>query len=145
MKTQQEEKPAKSEILAEFLKFIQECENEYELAYEEVGREDRRLQDLLHEMEFAPDKLARNRTATKLHYSRVARRKNKDITTENEEIVTFFKNQKTLINGMKELLGRQRKKEEYLKGERIYRPRENEEATMPLKKKVIKVISNTTK
>ena len=114
----QQEKRRKSEVLSEFLKFLQDCENEYELAYEGVRREDKRLQDLLHEMEFAPDKLARNRVATKLHYSRVERRKNKDIVTENEEIVTFFKNQKSVINGMKELLGRQRKKEDYLNGER---------------------------
>ncbi len=141
----QQEKRRKSEVLSEFLKFLQDCENEYSLAYEEVGREDKRLQDLLHEMEFAPDKLARNRVATKLHYSRVERRKNKDIVTENEEIVTFFKNQKSVINGMKELLGRQRKKEEYLNGERTYKPRENEEITTPLKKKVMKVVSNATK
>lgn len=134
----------KSQVLAEFLKFIQECENEYDCAYEEVGREDRRLQDLLHEMEFAADRPERNKVATKLHRSRVQRRENKDIVQENEEIVTFFRSQKALVNNMKEMLGRQRKKEEYLKSDRKYKPRESEEVATPLKNKITAVFGKAT-
>ena len=42
-----------SEVLSEFLNFLDECEIRYQTAHEAVGLEDRRLQDLLHEMEFA--------------------------------------------------------------------------------------------
>ena len=90
-----------------------------------VGEEDKRLQDLLHEMEFAKDKVERNRVATKLQRSRRNRRENKDIVLMNEKVVEFFnepKNRDTL-NRMRQLLGQQRKEEEYLMGERTYIPR----------------------
>ena len=141
MEKKQSEEKSKAKKLEEFLKFIEECESEHELAFEEVGKEDRRLQDLLHEMEFAPDKAARNRVATKLHNSRVSRRKNKDIVKANEEIVAFCKNNRKIVNEMKELLGKQRKNEDYLNGDRVYKPREENEVTTKLKNnKVLKEI-----
>ena len=39
--------------LEEFLAWVKECEEQYRTASEAVALEDRRLQDLLHEMEFA--------------------------------------------------------------------------------------------
>ena len=59
----------------------------------------RRLQDLVHAMEFAVDK--------------------------SERIVKFFEEQKNrdTLNRMRQLLGQQRKEEEYLDGERVYKPR----------------------
>ena len=41
-----------SEQLEEFLGWVAECEKEYNTAAETVRREDIRLQDLLHELEF---------------------------------------------------------------------------------------------
>ena len=38
-----------------FLDFIDQCCADYRYAYEAVNEEDKRLQDLLHEIEFAPD------------------------------------------------------------------------------------------
>lgn len=64
-----------SDQLTEFLNFIDSCYAAYRLAYDAVNEEDRRLQDLLHEMEFAADKAARNRVATKLQHSRRERRR----------------------------------------------------------------------
>ena len=49
-----------------FLDFIDQCCADYRYAYEAVNEEDKRLQDLLHEMEFARDKAERNRVAPKL-------------------------------------------------------------------------------
>lgn len=98
---------------------------EYKYAYDMVGEEDKRLQDLLHEMEFAKDKAERNRVATKMQRSRRNRRENKDIVLMNEKVVDFFnepKNRDTL-NRMRQLFGQQRKEEEYLMGERTYIPR----------------------
>lgn len=114
-----------AEHLAKFLNFVDQCISEYRYAYGCVGEEDKRLQDLLHEMEFAPDKAERNRVATKLQQSRRRRRENKDICQRNELIVKFFEDQQNrrTLNQMRQLLGRQRKEEEYLQGERTYKPR----------------------
>ena len=114
-----------AEYLAEFLNFIDQCCTDYQFAYDAVGEEDGRLQDLLHEMEFATDKAERNRVATKLQNSRKERRRNKDVVKLNEQVVKFFdeKSHRDTLNKMRQLLGRQRKEEEYLFGERVYKPR----------------------
>ncbi len=108
-----------------FLNFIDECRREYQYAYEQVNEEDRRLQDLLHEMEFAPGRTERNQAAARLQQSRRIRRANKDIVKWNERIVKFFEDPKSrdVLNRMRQLLGQQRKEEEYLLSERVYKPR----------------------
>lgn len=67
-----------SEVLSEFLNFLDECEIRYQTAHEAVGLEDRRLQDLLHEMEFAEGENAKRRAGTKIQQSRRARRRMSD-------------------------------------------------------------------
>lgn len=59
-----------SEVLQGFLDYVDQIKAEYQSAREAVGKEDKRLQDLLHELEFAEDKAARNRVATKFQRSR---------------------------------------------------------------------------
>lgn len=112
-----------AEQLSEFLNFVEQSYADYQIASEALKEEDRRLQDLLHEMEFAADKAERNRVATKLQKSRRERRKNKDTVKLNEQVVRFFeeKPHRDTLNKMKQLLGRQRKEEEYLFGERVYK------------------------
>lgn len=114
-----------SEALSEFLDFLDTCERQYQTAKDAVGLEDRRLQDLLHELEFAQDKAERNRVATKFQRSRRERRKQKDEVQRLELIVNFFneQNHKNTVKKMRQLLGRQRKEEEFLKGKRTYKPR----------------------
>ena len=63
-----EVKPSKH--LEDFLNFLDQCAREYQYAFENMSTEDKRLQDLLHELEFAADKAERNRVATKLQNSR---------------------------------------------------------------------------
>lgn len=111
--------------LTAFLNFVDRCCADYRAAYEAVSTEDKRLQDLLHEMEFASDKAERNRAATKLQHSRRERRRNKDIMQMNELVVKFFdeKGNRDTLNRMRQLLGRQRKEEEFLFSERVYKPR----------------------
>jgi tRNA C32,U32 (ribose-2'-O)-methylase TrmJ len=60
-----------------------------------------------------------------MHRCRVDRRKNKDAVKELDEIVKFFneQNNKSTVNKLKQLLGRQRKTEEYLESDRVYKPR----------------------
>lgn len=111
--------------LERFLNYIDACRQEYTYAYGMVGEEDRKLQDLLHAVELAKDYKERNQAAAKLQQSRRSRRKNKDIVLMDERIVNFFnepKNRDTL-NRMRQLLGQQRKEEEYLTNERTYIPR----------------------
>ena len=114
--------------LERFLNFVDACSQEYKNAYEKVNEEDRRVQDFLHQMEFAKDQAERNRVATKLQKSRRSRRQNKDLVKRNEKVVLFFLEEKNrgALNRMRQLLGQQRKEEEYLSGERIYKPRVKE-------------------
>lgn len=123
-----ESSPAK--VLEEFLNAVAASKQEYQYAYDAVNEEDRRLQDLLHEVEFAPNKAERNRSATKLQQSRRRRRDYKDMVKKNEKLVKFFEEQKNreTLNRMRQLLGQQRKEEEYLASERTYKPRMGQEA-----------------
>ena len=116
---------APSEVLTGFLNYIDQCKCFYESAFDSVGTEDKRLQDLLHELEFAPDENNRRRAATKLQQSRRNRRKQKDEVQKYKLIVEFFEEpeNKRTLNKMQQLLGRQRKQEEYLDGERHYNKR----------------------
>ena len=118
-----------SEVLSEFLNFLDECEIRYQTAHEAVGLEDRRLQDLLHEMEFAEGENAKRRAGTKIQQSRRARRRQKDEVQRLERIVNFFheQNHRSTVKKMRQLLGQQRKEEEFLKGKRTYKPRVKEE------------------
>lgn len=114
-----------AERLKEFLDFIDQCHAEYQLTYDAVNDEDKRLQDLIHELEFSTNTAEKNRVATRLRNSRRERRRNKDIVKKNELIVEFFreKNHKDTLNKLRQLLGRQRREEEYLASNRVYKPR----------------------
>ena len=118
-------KKSPAEELTEFLNYIDAAAQEYRYAYDIINEEDRRLQDLLHEMEFAEDRTERNRVAARLQKSRRLRRENKDIVQKNERLVKFFEDQKNreTLNRMRQLSGQQRKEEEFLKSKRIYKPR----------------------
>nr|DAT74565.1 MAG TPA: hypothetical protein [Bacteriophage sp.] len=117
-----------SEVLQAFLDYIDQIKDEYQSARKAVRKEDKRLQDLLHELEFAEDKAVRNRVATKFQRSRRERRRYKDEVQRLELLIDFFdsQNHKATINKMRNLLGAQRKREEYINGERHYKPRVEE-------------------
>lgn len=114
-----------SEQLTNFLNFIDACISRYRYAFDNVGQEDKRLQDLLHEIEFASNKAERNKAATRLQRSRRIRRENKDEAKLYEKIAKFFedKGNKDALNRLRQLLGQQRKEEEYLSSNRTYNPR----------------------
>ena len=88
MSREKNEKEA-SEVLSDFLKFVRRCEDDYQAAREAVGVEDKRLQDLLHEMEFADGENAKRRAATKLQQSRRERRRQKDEVQRLEPIMRY--------------------------------------------------------
>lgn len=114
-----------SEVLQDFLNYIEHCRNEYKAAHDAVGVEDKRLQDLLHELEFAEGQNEKRRAGTRLQQSRRERRQRKDEVNRLELIVKFFDEpaHKSTLHKMRQLLGRQRKAEEYLNGERHYNKR----------------------
>ena len=115
--------------LEEFLGWAAECGRIYKEAFDAVHHEDLRLQDLIHELEFAENKAERNRVATKLQKSRKLRRRNKDIVKKYELVVNFLAEQgtKATLKKMRQLLGKQRTEEAYLAGERGYKPRAGKE------------------
>lgn len=114
-----------SEVLSEFLNYIDRIRYDYKAAHDAVKKEEKRLQDLLHGLEFATDENEKRRAGTKLQQSRRTRRQEKDEVKRLELIVKFFDepNPKNTLNKMRQLLGKQRKEEEYLNGERHYNNR----------------------
>ena len=120
-----DKKRTPAEALEDFLNYYYSSVLEYRYACDMVSEEDKRLQDLLHAMEFAKDRSERNKVATRLQQSRKSRRNNKDLVKMNEKLVKFFEDQKNrdTLNRLRQLLGQQRKEEEYLLGERTYKPR----------------------
>ena len=114
-----------SEVLSEFLAYIDRIRYDYKTAHDAVKKEEKRLQDLLHDIEFAEDENEKRRAGTRLQQSRRSRRRKKDEMMRLELVVQFFDEptQKSTINKMRQLLGKQRKQEEFLNGERHYNKR----------------------
>lgn len=104
-----------SEKIKDFLDFIEACQNAYSLAYENMKREDDRLQDLLHAIEFETRARERSKMCTKLHNSRIERRNNKNVVEMTADIVEFFQDpqHRKTLEQLKQLLGKVRKIEKY--------------------------------
>ena len=121
--SKQEKDP--SEVLSEFLNYIDRIRYDYKAAHDAVKKEEKRLQDLLHDIEFAEGENEKRRAGTRLQQSRRNRRRKKDEMMRLELVVQFFDEptQKSSINKMRQLLGKQRKQEEFLDGERHYNKR----------------------
>lgn len=117
-----------SEVLQDFINDIEKWKNEYQAAEDFVKKEDRRLQDLVHEVEFAENREMRNKVATRLHRSRRERRRQKDELMRRQLIVDFFNEpqNKKVLNNLRQLLGKQRTQEDFLNGKREYKPRVKE-------------------
>ena len=115
-----EKKP--SEIITEFLNFLEVAKNEYESAYADVGVEDKKAQTFLHDLEFAPNKNERNKVATKFQQSR---RKAKDRAQLYEYINNFYtdKQNQNLIKALRRLQNEQITREKYLFGNREFKNR----------------------
>lgn len=117
-----------SEQIKSFLDFINECQEPNAMAYDGVGEEDKRHQDLIHAIEFEedPDKIAQ--IGMRIHQNGVERRVYKDIYEVTSPVVEFARdpqNKKTL-NSAQQLLGEVRKVEKYHEN-RVYIPRIKEE------------------
>lgn len=114
-----------SEVMEQFLSYMDAVKAEYEDNFAIVGEEDRRLQDFLHALEFAPNKQERNKIATQFQRSRQRRRKAKDKVLELEKIYEFQKDQanRPFFKKLRGTLNQQRGTENYLAGQREYKKR----------------------
>lgn len=117
-----------SEVLQDFINYIDQCKTEHAAAEDKAKREDKRLQDLLHELEFATNREERNKVATKFQQSRRERRKQKDERMRRQLLVDFFNEpqNKKMLNQLRQLVGKQRTEEEFLNGKREYKKRVKE-------------------
>lgn len=114
-----------SEVITEFLNFFEAAGHEYESAYEDMGKEDKKEQTFLHDLEFAADKNERNRVATRFQQSRRTRRKAKDRVKLYEHIYNFCmdKQGQALIKALRRLQNEQITEEKYLFGNREFKNR----------------------
>lgn len=118
-----------SDTISDFLDFLDDVIYAYDENAQAEDLEDKRLQDLLHELEFSKNAKERNKVATKFAKSRQKRRIAKDERMMLEKIVDFcsIKENKDCIKRMRKLLNDQRIQEQMLLGERSYHPRVTED------------------
>lgn len=111
-----------SEVIEEFLSFLESANAEHIECDQTVDLCGKRNIDYLHDMEFAKDKGERNRIATKIHNNQVNRRIAKDRALELEKPAAFFvdKSNKAFIGQLRRLLKEQKEREKYLENEREY-------------------------
>ena len=113
-----------SEQIKSFLDFIDECRELNSMAYDGVGEEDKRHQDLMHELEFEDDPDTIAEIGMRVHQNRVQRRVYKDIYAVTAPVDKFARepqNKKTL-NLARQLLGEVRNVERHQEN-RTYVPR----------------------
>lgn len=116
-------KPSKE--IENFIKFVEHCRKIYNFEYENVGAEDKKTQTFLHDIEKTSTAKERSKIATQIHISRKARRESKDMVLLTEKINEFFndKQNQATLKKLSQLLGEQRKVENYVYSEREYKKR----------------------
>ena len=119
---QKQKKP--SEILQEFIEFLEDAKNMYELARKKCEEFDSLERHIYwaHRIEFAKDRNEKNRIATAHQKERLERRRYKDICDRYEKIHIFVysENNKATLKRLKGVVGAQKHQEEYLESKRHY-------------------------
>lgn len=117
--------PRFSDTISAFLKLMDDVQRDYTYNSEQVNLIDKLTQDYLHSLELdGLDYKGRAKVATQLARARQERRAHKDMVVVLEPVVQFLDSDKgrTLLNLMREVLGKTRKAESYLET-RAYIPR----------------------
>ena len=117
-------------VVGAFVDWLSEMKDEQEKADEIFRREDGpRVQDFLHEFEFENSAKKRAIIATRCHKSRMLRRNVKDKMTALKPIKEFVTNSenKYFFKRLRKLQTDLLSQEEYLAGEREYKPRVKDE------------------
>ncbi|MCR5754766.1 MAG: hypothetical protein K6G30_08140 [Acetatifactor sp.] len=124
------EKQKPSEVIEEFLSFLDQSNIEHDDCMKIVDMCGKRNIDYLHDMEFAKDKGERNRIATKIHNNQKQRRYAKNRALELEKVALFVNDKcnKSFISALKRLLKEQKDKEKYLEGDKEYIRRAGDES-----------------
>lgn len=114
-----------SEIITEFLNFLETSRHEYESAYADVGKEDGKVQTFLHDIELARNQCERNKVCTRLQRSRRTRRKAKDKAKLYEHVHNFYtdRQNQNLLKALRRLQNEQIAEEKYLFGNREFKNR----------------------
>lgn len=116
-----------SEIVAAFIRLIEQTPKTYIAASMAVNTEDKLTSDLLHEIELDGKNCSiRSKTATRLRENRLDRRYYKDIVEELEPLYVFLSEKENMkvIKKLEQVLGKMRKAENY-HADRTYHPRVN--------------------
>ena len=114
-----------SDKIADFLSYMEEQCQMYDIARDMLKECDEATQDILHKMEIDPVKYKeRARLATKLQSIRRQRRTAKDMTETTKIISIWVKDNKSIIGSLQRLLGDVWKAEKKQQN-RTYIPRTN--------------------
>ena len=114
-----------SEVVSAFIEWIKEMDELQRSSWEIVVAEDEKRQDFLHEFEFEPNNKKRSKIATRLHNSRVRRRKAKDTSMKLKPVSDFAKeiSSRNLTKLLKKMAGDLKAAEDFVNSERVYKPR----------------------
>lgn len=120
---------AGSEVVEAFIDWLKEMEELQKSSWEIVLAEDDKIQDFLHELEFESNNKKRSVTATRLHNSRVRRRKAKDTAKKLKPVTDFARetSARNLIKLLRKMAGDLKAAEDYVNSERVYKPRSHHE------------------
>ena len=108
-----------SEVVEAFLDWLKWAEELQKASWEIVLEEDAKNQDFLQKCE------KRSLIATRLHESRVRRRKAKDTSKMLKPVVDYIKEAtaRSHIKHLKKMAADLKKEEDFVNGERTYKPR----------------------
>ena len=123
-----------SAYVSTFLDFSKQVKSDYAFYYGSVGDLDAATQDIMHQLELGDSK-ERSKFATQLAKIRRRRRQHKDyvdVLTPLNKFFTEDPNWKQCEKKLIEVLGQVRKQENYVEGQRAYRPRSLDNLTIKL-------------
>lgn len=114
-----------SEVVEAFLDWLKYADELQKSSWEIVIEEDSKNQDFFHQMEFESNSKKRALIATRLHLSRVRRREAKDISKILKPVTDYIKEAtaRSHIKHLKKMAGDLKAAEDFVNGERTYRPR----------------------
>lgn len=118
-----------SEVVGAFLDWLKEMDELQKSSWQIVIEEDSKNQDFFHELEFESDNKKRAVIATRLHNSRVRRRKAKDTSKKLKPVSDYIKEAtaRSHIKHLKKMAGDLKAAEDFVNGERMYKPRSKNE------------------
>lgn len=122
----QQQEPKLSGELKDFLDLLAQLQRKYTWCQDEVLRQDRLTQDLLHKLELQPASYReRAKLAEAIRQCRVTRRQCKDEAAIMEPLIQFLGSEKgkTTVSQLQQVLGAVRKTERGIQ-ERCYQPKE---------------------